>query len=121
MRNGRLSSLAGPSTSKMRGGAWLVAGLLLCVLFAGCGQNFGWYVVDPTLPGGRTNLSFMISGFWYTILLSFTALMISLPGALVIGLFGLSSNRILNAVYRVYVEVVGCRLVVRVEVVGRRL
>ena len=81
---------------------WLALGLAL--LLAGCSGS--WYVVDPTLPNGRTNLYFMLSGFWYTILLSFTALMISLPGALLIGLCGLSSNRALNTIYRVYVEVV---------------
>ena len=83
---------------------WLVCGLLLLTLSA-CGSG-GWYVVDPTLPGGRTNLWFMLSGFSYTILLSLTALVIAIPGALVIALCGLSSNAWLQRLYRGYVEVI---------------
>lgn len=79
-------------------------GLLLSL--SACGQNFGWYVVDPTLPAGRTNLSFMISGFWYTIWLSLISLAISIPMGLAIGLCGLSSNRLLKGFNRGYVEIV---------------
>ncbi len=84
----------------------------LILLFAGaallltaCGSG-GWYVVDPTLPNGRSNLYFMLSGFWYTILLSLTALIISMPIGLLVGLCGLSSNPALLAFYRVYVEII---------------
>lgn len=84
----------------------LTIALALVLLVASCGQNFGWYVVDPTLKGGRTNLEFMISGFWYTILLSLTSLAISIPVGLVVGLLGLSSNRIFLGFNRSYVEVV---------------
>ena len=82
---------------------WIFAGLAL--ILTACGSG-GWYVVDPTLPNGRTNLYFMLSGFWYTILLSLTALVIAIPAALLIGLCGLSSNRWLLGFYRVYVEVI---------------
>ncbi|MEM9061686.1 MAG: amino acid ABC transporter permease [Pseudomonadota bacterium] len=63
-------------------------------------------MVDPTLKGGRSNLEFMISGFWYTILLSLTSLAISIPMGLVIGLCGLSSNAVLSRFNRAYVEFV---------------
>ncbi|MEL6998921.1 MAG: amino acid ABC transporter permease [Pseudomonadota bacterium] len=75
-------------------------------MLGACGQNFGWHVVDPTLKGGRSNLEFLISGFWYTILLSLTSLAISIPMGLIIGLCGLSSNRILSGFNRTYVEFV---------------
>ena len=78
---------------------------LMAVLLTACSSS-SWYVVDPTLKGGRTNLYFLISGFWYTILLSLTALVISIPMGLSIGLCGLSSNPALRAFYRVYVEVI---------------
>ncbi|MEL7469667.1 MAG: amino acid ABC transporter permease [Pseudomonadota bacterium] len=75
-------------------------------MLGACGQNFGWHVVDPTLKGGRSNLEFLISGFWYTILLSLTSLAISIPMGLIIGLCGLSPNRILSGFNRTYVEFV---------------
>ncbi|MEM9146372.1 MAG: amino acid ABC transporter permease [Pseudomonadota bacterium] len=81
-------------------------GLLGIVLLLGACGSSGWYVVDPTLPGGRSNLYFMISGFWYTIQLSAMALVIAMPAGLLIGLCGLSTNRVLLAVYRVYIEVI---------------
>ena len=82
--------------------------LILTPLFllVACGDNFGWHVVDPTLKGGRSNLDFMISGFWYTILLSLTSLAISIPMGLAIGLCGLSSNRAISGFNRTYVEVI---------------
>ncbi|MEM7685355.1 MAG: amino acid ABC transporter permease [Pseudomonadota bacterium] len=84
----------------------LVLALGGLLVLGACGQNFGWHVVDPTLKGGRSNLEFLISGFWYTILLSLTSLAISIPMGLIIGLCGLSSNRFLSGFNRTYVEFV---------------
>ncbi|MEM9011675.1 MAG: amino acid ABC transporter permease [Pseudomonadota bacterium] len=81
-----------------------VAALSLCLLLAGCGANFGWYVVDPTTPGGLTNLRFMLGGFANTIVVSVTAAAISIILGLVVALPGLSSNRQARMVNRVYVE-----------------
>ena len=39
------------------------------MLLAGCSQQWGWYVVNPTTPAGRTNLSFLIGGLQHTVLL----------------------------------------------------
>lgn len=82
---------------------WWIFGSL--ALLAACGSS-GWYVVDPTLPNGRSNLWFMVSGFGYTILLSATALAMAVPGALLIALCGLSSSPWLQGFYRGYVEVI---------------
>lgn len=84
----------------------LILALSLVLLVAACGQNFGWYVVDPTLKGGRTNLWFMVSGFQYTILLSLISLAISIPIGLAIGLCGLSSNPLIKGFNRGYVEII---------------
>lgn len=78
----------------------------LGVALSGCAANWGWYVVNPTTKSGVTNLQFLLSGFYYTILLSFTAILISIVVGLVIALFGLSSNRVLRGINRFYVEVV---------------
>lgn len=83
---------------------WLI--LLAPLILIGCGDNFGWYVVDPTLKNGRSNLWFMLTGFQYTILLSLVSLLISIPMGLAIGLCGLSSNRVLTGFSRSYVELV---------------
>jgi len=57
---------------------FLIASLLL---LAGCSQsgNWGWYVIDPRTPSGWTNIRFLISGMWATILISVTAVVRSIP------------------------------------------
>lgn len=76
------------------------------LLLSGCSGNWGWYVVDPRTSSGWTNLYFMMSGAYYTILISTTAICISIIVGLLVALPGLSSNRGLRNANRVYVEVV---------------
>lgn len=78
----------------------------LALLLGGCSGNWGWYVVDPTVPAGWNNLKFLLSGLYYTLLLSFTAIVISIVLGLAVALPGLSSNPILRRFNRVYVELV---------------
>ncbi len=80
--------------------------ITLAALLSGCSDNWGWYVVNPSLPKGMTNLQFLLSGFYYTILLSVTAIVISIVVGLLIALPALSDNRYLRAINRVYVEIV---------------
>ncbi|WP_039019831.1 amino acid ABC transporter permease [Halocynthiibacter namhaensis] len=75
-------------------------------LLSGCSNNWGWYVVDPTTTSGYNNLSFMISGAWNTILMSLTAILISVAVGLLVALPGLSEKRSVRNINRVYVEVV---------------
>jgi polar amino acid transport system permease protein len=84
-----------------------LAGLCcLALLLSGCSGNWGWYVVDPTVPAGWSNLKFLLSGLYYTLLLSFTAIVISIVLGLAVALPGLSSNRLLRRFNRIYVELV---------------
>ncbi|MEL7529338.1 MAG: amino acid ABC transporter permease [Pseudomonadota bacterium] len=84
-----------------------LAGLCcLALLLGGCSGNWGWYVVDPTVPAGWNNLKFLLSGLYYTLLLSFTAIVISIVLGLAVALPGLSSNPFLRRFNRVYVELV---------------
>ena len=76
------------------------------MLLAGCSGNWGWYVVDPTTPTGLINLKFMLSGMYYTILLSLTAISISVGVGLLVALPGLSSKKGWRRFNRTYVEVV---------------
>jgi polar amino acid transport system permease protein len=78
----------------------------LVLLLSGCSGNWGWYVVDPTTTNGWNNLRFMIGGAYYTLLLSVTAILISVIVGLLVALPGLSDKRGWRAFNRTYVEVV---------------
>ncbi|MEN8837378.1 MAG: amino acid ABC transporter permease [Celeribacter marinus] len=78
----------------------------LLLLLAGCSGNWGWYVVDPTTPSGWNNLKFMASGAYYTIVMSVTAILISIIVGLLIALPGLSQKRGWRMFNRTYVEIV---------------
>jgi polar amino acid transport system permease protein len=82
--------------------------LLLPALFllSGCSGNWGWYVVDPSTPNGAANLRFLISGAYNTVLMSVTAILISITLGLLIALPGLSDKRGWRALNRTYVEIV---------------
>ncbi len=76
------------------------------LLLSGCSGNLKWYVVSPMTDAGRANLLFLLGGLKYTLLLSFTAIVISVFVGLLVALPGISGNRGLRACNRVYVECV---------------
>mgnify|MGYP001973311245 FL=1 len=76
----------------------------VAVILSGCSANWGWYVVDPSIPKGMSNLEFLASGLYYTVLLSVTAISISIVAGLLIALPGLSANYYWRGFNRVYVE-----------------
>jgi polar amino acid transport system permease protein len=78
----------------------------LFLLLSGCSETWGWYVVNPNTTNGMTNLKFMMSGAYYTLLLSVTAISISIIVGLLVALPGLSEKRGWRAFNRSYVEVV---------------
>ena len=81
--------------------------LLSVFLFlSACSGNWGWYVVDPTTTNGANNLRFMASGAYNTILMSLTAIVISVIVGLLVALPGLSEKKRWRAVNRTYVEIV---------------
>lgn len=81
--------------------------VMCCALLVGCGSgNLQWYVVSPATEAGRANLLFLAGGLKYTLLLSITAIVISICVGLLVALPGLSSNPVWRAFNRVYVEVV---------------
>jgi polar amino acid transport system permease protein len=80
--------------------------LATAFLLTGCSGNWGWYVVDPTLPKGLSNLMFLLDGLYYTVLLSLCAIVISVVIGLLVALPGLSSSKALRRFNRVYVEIV---------------
>lgn len=68
--------------------------------------NWGWYVIDPSTPNGKTNISFLLSGFGATILLSIIAAIMSMTIGLIVALPGMSTNRWIRLPSRVYIEFV---------------
>jgi glutamine transport system permease protein len=79
---------------------------LVTLILSGCSDKWGWYVVDPTTKSGLLNLKFLISGLYYTVLLSLTAIVISVVVGLLVALPGLSANKYLRGFNRTYVELV---------------
>jgi polar amino acid transport system permease protein len=84
----------------------IIFGAALVLLISGCSSNWGWYVVNPANKAGSINLQFMLSGLYYTILLSLTAILISVVSGLLIALPGLSKNVYFRSFNRIYVEIV---------------
>ena len=81
--------------------------LFLAIAFLpGCSDNWGWYVVNPYNRSGLINLKFLLSGYYFTLLLSFTSILISVVVGLLVALPGLSKNPWLRNFNRVYVELV---------------
>lgn len=80
--------------------------LAMALMLTGCSGEWGWYVVNPMTESGATNLKFLLSGLYYTILLSVTAIAISIVVGLVIALPGLARNPYMRSINRVYVELV---------------
>ncbi len=80
--------------------------LLLPLLLTGCATQLQWYVVSPATEAGRANLLFMLGGLKYTVLLSLTAILISVVIGLLVALPGLSKNPLARGFNRMYVEIV---------------
>lgn len=69
-------------------------------------DDLAWYVVSPETSAGRRNLLFLLGGLKYTLLMSFTAILISIVLGLLIALPGLSPSPSVRLINRVYVELV---------------
>lgn len=95
----------GQGPARRRCSSWLVV-VLVALLLGGCSGQLQWYVVSPLTDAGRTNLLFMLGGLKYTLLLSMTAIVISIIVGLLVALPGLSTNPLLRGCNRVYVEIV---------------
>jgi polar amino acid transport system permease protein len=83
-----------------------LAVLVAALALAGCGGSYqwGWYVVLPTTPAGRSNLLFLLGGMGWTVLLATAALLVSVPIGLAVALAALARRRPATAFNRVWVE-----------------
>ena len=84
----------------------LILLLISLPLVTSCSDQWGWYVVDPTTKSGLSNLKFLLSGLEQTILMSFTAIAISMVVGLAVALPGMAVAKGWRRFNRVYVEVV---------------
>ena len=84
----------------------LILLLISLPLVTSCSDQWGWYVVDPTKKSGLANLKFLLSGLEQTVLMSFTAIAISMVVGLAVALPGMSASKGWRRFNRVYVEVV---------------
>jgi len=84
----------------------LILLLISLPLLSSCSAQWGWYVVDPTKKSGLINLKFLLSGLEQTVLMSFTAIAISVVVGLAVALPGMAASKGWRRFNRVYVEVV---------------
>ncbi len=83
-------------------------GLSLALGLGGCSKTdytWGWYSISPWHPIGLTNIQFLISGLGYTLLLSFSAIVLSILLGLIVALPALTKNPLARRINRVYVEI----------------
>lgn len=80
---------------------------LIFFFITGCTQNYnwGWYILNPQLDSGFSNLKFLLSGLSITISISLISIFFSLFIGFFISLPGLSSNKFLLFVNRIYIEI----------------
>ena len=80
--------------------------LFIIIFFSGCTNNYtwGWYIINPNLDEGYTNIRFLISGFNITIFISLLSIFFSLIMGFLISLLGLSKSKILKFFNRFYIE-----------------
>ena len=76
-------------------------------ILTSCGTgsySWGWFAVSPGTSTGQQNLSFLIKGLVPTLTVSIVSILISISLGLLLAIFGLSKNRILNFIHRWWVE-----------------
>ena len=74
----------------------------------GCSKTdytWGWYSISPWHPTGLTNIQFLISGLGYTLLVSLSAIVLSILLGLIVALPALTDNTLARRINRVYVEI----------------
>ena len=80
--------------------------LFIFLLINGCTTTYswGWYVINPKLDNGYTNIIFLISGLYITLSISLLSIIISLIIGLLISLIGFSKYKIFQLFNRFYIE-----------------
>ena len=86
----------------------LGAFLLFLMLISACKgpeYHWGWYELLPTTDRGASNLKFLLSGLWLTVVISLISITLSVILGLLVSLPGLCKERYLRSFNRTYVEI----------------
>ena len=103
-----LGKLQRGSFFQSKGSLLILFGLPLVLGLGGCSKTdytWGWYSISPWHPTGLTNIQFLISGLGYTLLVSLSAIVLSILLGLIIALPALTDNTLARRINRVYVEI----------------
>ena len=78
----------------------------ISIFISSCSSNYnwGWYILDPSLEQGTSNLKFLLSGLWITISISLLSIFISLILGFLIAVPSFSKNKFLRIFNRIYIE-----------------
>ena len=84
--------------------------LLLVLFFTGCAANtnsytWGWYIFNPFLDKGASNIEFLVGGLTATLLVSLCAIVLSVLIGALMALAALSKRKVLQTLARLYVEI----------------
>ena len=103
-----LGKLQRVSLFQSKGSLLFLFGLPLVLGLGGCSKTdytWGWYSISPWHPTGLTNIQFLISGLGYTLLVSLSAIVLSILLGLIVALPALTDNTLARRINRVYVEI----------------
>ena len=81
--------------------------IFFILLIPSCTQNYnwGWYILNPRLDSGFSNLQFLLSGLSITISISLISIFFSLLIGFFVSLLGMSPTKIFIWINRFYIEI----------------
>ncbi|PPR45264.1 MAG: Arginine transport system permease protein ArtQ [Alphaproteobacteria bacterium MarineAlpha5_Bin8] len=81
--------------------------IFLVFFLTSCNSNYnwGWYVLNPSLENGYSNLQFLLSGLSITVLISIFSIFFSLILGFLISLLSLSNYKIFKWTNTIYIEI----------------
>ena len=79
---------------------------LILLLLTSCSNSYswGWYILDPTLEQGLSNLEFLLSGLGLTVSISLISIFFSLIIGFFIAIPRLSQNKFTRSINLIYIQ-----------------
>ena len=79
---------------------------LILLLLTSCSNSYswGWYILDPTLEQGLSNLEFLLSGLGLTVSISLISIFFSLIIGFFIAIPRLSKNKFTRSINLIYIQ-----------------
>ena len=79
---------------------------LILLLLTSCSNSYswGWYILDPTLEQGLSNIEFLVSGLGITVSISLISIFFSLILGFFISILRLSKNKFTRSINLVYIQ-----------------